>query len=144
MKHFFNFFLFILILFFNSSCDFFDTPCGDVEIISTYTTNSGEYHYLTVTLKISNIGNKDIYNSTISLKAESSIRTYYKTQTCNTVIKPNNSIYYPIEFQFEDEKTDESKTKTEDSNERMQNDSSSIREEKWIEDSVEIMEEFWN
>ena len=146
MRHFFKLTLLILFLFSIFSCDFFSSPEGNAEIISVYTTNYEKYHYLTVTLKISNIGNKDIYSSTISLKADSSVKTYYKTQTCSTVIKPDTSIYYSIEFQFEDEEDeeDEEKDDTNNTTETTKSKNTNEEKEKWIEDSVKILEQFWN
>lgn len=132
MKKFFNTIILLLIIFNQSSCVLFSDPEGTAEIISSYTIDSGNYHYLENVVKITNIGNKNIYSSTISLQADSSKRTYYETTTSNIVIKPGYEIYITVELSFE-EKDDEEKEKP-----------SEDEKEKWKEETVKIIDVFWN
>ena len=118
--------MFAAALFF-TSCSFFSSPQASSEIISTYTNDSDEYHYLSAVIKVSNTGNKTIYQTVISLQADTNIRTYYKTTSSSLTIQPANSVFITVDFSFKDEKeTDESE------------------KEAWIEDSVKILNEFWN
>ena len=118
--------MFAAALFF-TSCSFFSSPQASSEIISTYTNDSDEYHYLSVVIKVSNTGKKTIYQTVISLQADTNIRTYYKTTSSSLTIQPANSVFITVDFSFKDEKeTDESE------------------KEAWIEDSVKILNEFWN
>ena len=109
------------------SCSFFSNPQAESTIISTYTNDSDEYHYLSTVIKVSNTGKKTIYQTVISLQADTNIRTYYKTTSSSLTIQPANSVFITVDFSFKDEKeTDESE------------------KEAWIEDSVKILNEFWN
>lgn len=130
MKHCFKLQLLILFPLFLAGCNLFSSPNGETEIISKYSKDIDNYHTLIVNIKISNISNKNIYSSTISLQADSTKRSYYKTQTNNITIKPGNSIYITLEFVFEDEKETNFSTNEE--------------KEKWKEDSVKIIDIFWN
>ena len=121
----------IIILFssslFFASCQLFSSPQAESSIVSTYTNDSDEYHYLSAVIKISNTGNKTIYQTVISLQADTNIRTYYKTTTSNLTIHPENSVFITVDFSFKDEKEKEESEK-----------------EKWIEDSVKILTDFSN
>ena len=118
---------------FFTSCSFFSSPQASSEIISTYTNDSDEYHYLSVVIKVSNTGNKTIYQTVISLQADTNIRTYYKSATSSLTIQPGHSVFITVDFSFKDEENDD---KTSSSEQKDQ--------EKWIEDSVKILNEFWN
>ncbi len=148
MKH-FNFIL-LLFVFTITSCSFFSYPEATTELVSTYTEESKPYYYLYIVIKITNSSNKNIYNSTISIKADSTKRSYYKTTSSNITIKPENSIFITLELSFtKDETSQESTSKPSEEQPSENNDSenSSIKEsntEKWIEDSVEIVSSFWN
>lgn len=125
MKHFK--FLFFIFIFSITSCSFFSYPEATSEVISSYTKESDSYHYIYATIKITNISDKNIYNSIICLKADSTKRSYYKTTSLNITIKPGNSIYLTFDFSFEEN------TNNKDS-----------EKEKWIEDSVIILDTVWN
>ncbi|MCR4954699.1 MAG: hypothetical protein K6A43_11570 [Treponema sp.] len=117
----------ILILFmvlFCTNCQLFSNPTGESQIIQTYSTDSGEYHYLHTVIKVSNNGNKTIYQTTINIQADTNIRSYYKTTTSNLTIQPDSSIYITVDFSFKNE--------TENN------------EEQWNEDSIKILSTFWN
>lgn len=131
MKKFFNTIILLLIILNQSSCGLFSEPQGTAEIISSFTSDSGDYQYLESIIKITNIGNKNIYSTTISLRADSSKRTYYKTTTSTIIIKPGTEIYISVDFSFE--KQNDNKNET-----------SSSEEEKWKEDTVRIIDVFWN
>ena len=115
-----------------TSCSFFKDPQGSTELLSVYSSqseytidNKTEYiRYLNATLKITNTGSIDIYNSTVSIQAETDKRTYYKTLSFDITIKPSSSIFIPVQFEFD--------THT--------NGSSS---EKWKDDSMKIIGESW-
>lgn len=132
MKKFFNFIFFSFFVFYG--CTFFESPKGNSEIISVHTRNYAETHYLSITIRLSNVGNKNIYNSTISVQADSTKKTYYKTATSNTIINPNNEIYFIIELNF----TDDKETNIDDNTKEDEN------KEIWKEDSVKIINAFWN
>lgn len=147
---------FITITIFFNSCNFFSNPQAESQIIQTYTSDSGEYHYLHTVIKISNTGNKTIYQTTLSLQADTNIRTYYKTTTSNLTIQPNNSIFITVDFNFTDEeKTEETNADNKQSSEEptpnneaedeaSNKDTQEKVSEKWIEDSVKITNEFWD
>lgn len=132
MKKFFNTIILLLIILNQSSCGLFSEPQGTAEIISSFTSDSGDYQYLESVIKITNTGNKNIYTTTISLQADSSKRTYYKTTTSTIVIKPKAEIYITVDFSFEEKNDKESVT------------ISSEKIEEWKENSVKIIDVFWN
>lgn len=127
-------------------CKLFEYPEGKAEIVSVYTTDSGTAHYLTVEIKVSNESTKNIYYSNINLEAKSSKRSYYSTCTSSLSILPGKSIYLSKDFSFTEQEEEENEitessdtdspetTKTEESDD----------EEKWLTDSVTILEEFYN
>lgn len=106
-------------------CSFLDDPTGSVEILDVYTRNEQEYidtfsfysfgtstsehgvpktkqitvSYLCTTVLITNTCNKNIYNTTINVKAKAGERTYYKTISLDVTITPGNSIYIPVEIE---------------------------------------------
>lgn len=124
--------MFLLLLFQINSCKFFEAPEGKVDLLSIYTTeesykyDSTQYYirYCNATLKITNTGNVDIYNSTISLFCETSEREYYKTVSFDITIEPENSIFIPISFDFDTRLNGKSK-------------------EKWKSDSLRIISTAW-
>jgi len=126
-------FLFFIFIFSITSCSFFSYPEATSEVISTYTKESDSYHYLYATIKITNISDKKIYNSTISVKADSTKKSYYKTSSSNITIHPGNSIYLIIDLSFEKK----ANIVPSDENDHEET-------EKWIEDSVIILDSFWN
>lgn len=92
-----------------NGCKLFDAPGGNTELLSVYTTKE-EYkyetttyciRYLNATLKITNTGNIDIYNSTVSISCESTEREYYKTVSFDITISPGSSVFIPIQFEFD-------------------------------------------
>lgn len=135
MKTYFRLFILltvILLSFLLGSCKFFEEPQGKAELLSIYTTDekykydSNDYYirYLNATLKISNTGSIDIYNSTVSLFCETNEREYYKTVSFDITIKPDTCIYIPVEFDF---------------NTRFNNKPN----EKWKLDSLKIINAYW-
>lgn len=90
-------------------CKFFENPFGEAELLSVYSSeseykieNKTEYiRYLNATLKITNTGKIDIYNSTVSIQADTDKRTYYKTLSFDITIKPSTSIYIPVQFEID-------------------------------------------
>ena len=125
--------MFAAALFF-TSCTFFSSPQASSEIISTYTNDSDEYHYLSAVIKVSNTGNKTIYQTVINLQANTNIRTYYKTATSTLTIQPSNSIFLTVDFSFTEEEKNEDKDSSSEQNVK----------EKWILDSVKVDSAFWN
>lgn len=108
------------------SCNLFEEPYGEAELLDTYTRNEKGYieeyfsfgssslissdqekpkptevliSYICTTIKITNSGNKNIYNSTINVSAKAGERTYYKTISLDITIAPGCSIYIPIEIE---------------------------------------------
>ncbi|MBO7582424.1 MAG: hypothetical protein J6T20_01370 [Treponema sp.] len=115
-----------------NGCKLFDAPCGNAELLSAYTTQE-EYkyetatyyiRYLNATLKITNTGNIDIYNSTVSISCESTEREYYKTVSFDITISPGSSVFIPIQFEFDTRINDK-------------------QNEKWKTDSIKITNVFW-
>ncbi|MBR4790460.1 MAG: hypothetical protein IK024_06165 [Treponema sp.] len=135
MKNYFKLILLIFLfslVFMLSCCKFFEDPKGSAQLLSVYTSEdeykqeSTNYYvrYINGTLKISNTGSIDIYNSTISLSAESSERQYFKTVSFDITLKPGSSIYIPVEFNFDTRLNGKST-------------------EKWKVDSMKIIGEAW-
>lgn len=135
MKFFSNIIIVLFFLFIQSSCVLFSEPEGTAEIISTYTTNSGDYHYLETVIKITNSSDKNIYTTTINLQAESTKQTYYKTSTSSLVIKPGTNIYITVDFSFEEQEND---------SKQEENKKDSTEKEEWKKDSVKIIDVFFN
>lgn len=115
-----------------NGCKLFDAPSGNAELLSAYTTQE-EYkyetatyyiRYLNATLKITNTGNIDIYNSTVSISCESTEREYYKTVSFDITISPGSSVFIPIQFEFDTRINDK-------------------QNEKWKTDSIKITNVFW-
>lgn len=132
ISKFLNLIVILFILSFLWGCKFFETPEGKAELLSIYTTDEQYKHentnyyirYLNATLKITNTGSIDMYNSTISLSCETNEREYFKTVSFDITIKPGNCIYIPIEFDFDT---------------RLNGKSS----EKWKTDSLKIINSSW-
>lgn len=108
------------------SCSFFETPQGTCELLSIYTQNEEDSHYIIATLKISNISNMTIYNSTINIQADTNKRTYYKTISQNIMIKPNKTIFIPVELYF------------------IQKSKETTEKEEWYTDSFIISDSSWD
>lgn len=89
-----------------SSCIFFEDPIGECELLSVYTKDVEDVHYLHATLKISNTCNKNIYNSTVSIEGRTNLRPYYKTVSLDITIAPDDTIYIPIEMDFTQKNTE--------------------------------------
>lgn len=112
MKNYFKFGITLILLVFAlqiSSCKFFEAPQGKTELLSVYTSeeeykyDTTKYYvrYLNGTLKITNTGSIDIYNSTVNFSCETSERQYYKTVSFDITISPGSSIFIPIQFDFD-------------------------------------------
>ena len=135
MKNYFRNIFIVIVFVFSviiTACSFFKDPQGSAELLSVYSSqseykfeNKTEYvRYLNATLKITNTGSIDIYNSTVSIQAETDKRTYYKTLSFDIIIKPSSNIFIPVQFDFDTHI----------------NGSSS---EKWKDNSMKIIEVSW-
>ena len=94
------------------SCVLFEDPNGECELLSIYTKETGTTHYIYGTLKITNTCDRDIYNATVSLQAESSKRMYYKTVSLDITVSPEESVFIPIEMSFTTTGTETEKWKS--------------------------------
>ena len=113
--------LFLLILTL-PSCALFRDPTGECELLSIYTKETGSSHYIYGTLKITNTCDRNIYNATVSLQAESSKRMYYKTISLDITVSPEEAVFIPVEMSF-------TTTGTET--------------EKWKSDTFKILSAYW-
>ena len=89
-----------------SSCKFFEEPSGKSELLSVYTRDDENEHYIYATLKISNTGSTNIYSSTVSIQADTNQRPYYKTVSLDVTIYPGSCIYIPVEMSFTQKSTE--------------------------------------
>lgn len=85
-------------LFIFQGCNWFESPKGEVEIVSVYSAEDELYRYCFAEVKITNTGNCDIYTSNLSAKACSNKNTYYKSASLSTVIAPGKTLYITIDF----------------------------------------------
>ena len=81
-------------------CALFRDPTGECELLSIYTNEVGTTHTIYGTLKITNTCDRNIYNTTVSLQAESSKRMYYKTLSLDITVSPEEAVYIPVEMSF--------------------------------------------
>ena len=96
-----------------TACQLFEVPQGEAELLDIYTyaeqglkENSStekedKIRFITATIKISNTGDINIYNSTINVSAETNKRTYYKTLSLDITIPPEHSIFIPVEMEID-------------------------------------------
>ena len=89
-----------------TSCKLFADPEGESELLSVYTKDIDDNHYLNATLKISNTSDKIIYNSTVSIQADTNLHSYYKTLSLDITIEPDSSIYIPVQMEFTQKSTE--------------------------------------
>lgn len=89
-----------------TSCKLFADPEGESELLSVYTKDVDDNHYLNATLKISNTSDKIIYNSTVSIQADTNLHSYYKTLSLDITIEPDSSIYIPVQMEFTQKSTE--------------------------------------
>lgn len=89
-----------------ASCKLFADPEGESELLSVYTKDIDDNHYLNATLKISNTSDKIIYNSTVSIQADTNLHSYYKTLSLDITIEPDSSIYIPVQMEFTQKSTE--------------------------------------
>ncbi|MCR5063880.1 MAG: hypothetical protein K6A89_11415 [Treponema sp.] len=89
-----------------TGCKLFEEPEGESELLSVYTKDIDDNHYLNATLKISNTSDKIIYNSTVSIQADTNLHSYYKTLSLDITIEPDSSIYIPVQMEFTQKSTE--------------------------------------
>ena len=68
--------------------------------MSVYSSES-EYKIENKTEYIRYLNATHIYNSTVSIQADTDKRTYYKTLSFDITIKPSTSIYIPVQFEID-------------------------------------------
>lgn len=97
--------IFAISIFF-TSCKLFAEPEGESELLSVYTKDIDDNHYINATLKISNTSDIIIYNSTVSIQADTNFHSYYKTLSLDITIEPDSSIYIPVQMEFTQKSTE--------------------------------------
>lgn len=101
-----HFLLLMLFLCSLQGCSWFESPQGEAEIVSVHTAEDDGYRYCYAEVRISNVGNCDIYTSNISVQATSNKNTYFKSAELATTIAKGKSIYITIDFLIPLEKED--------------------------------------
>lgn len=104
MKKLFGF----IAMFLLTGCTLFDAPEGNVKISqnsirtrSEIISNTEEIVYCSADVKVTNTGNKTIYDCTVSAVATSDAGIeHYVSMHCNVNIPPSGSIYLTIEWQL--------------------------------------------
>lgn len=111
-------FLGLLVMILFAGCTLFDAPEGDVElsprsvhIRSEKVSPTEEIVYCCADIKVTNTGNKTIYDCTVSAVATSDKGIeHYISMHCDVNIPPSKSVYLKIEWQLV--KKIETKTET--------------------------------
>ncbi len=160
-------FMTILLLFGLTGCSIFGTPEGLVElsprsihIRSEKASASEEIVYCCADVKVTNQGNKTIYDCTVSAVATSDAGIeHYISMHCDVNIPPSQSIYLKIEWQLvkkietiikEETETTANGSSTSSSSSSTTTSttttetSDSTEESSWDKDSVKILDYFFN
>ena len=120
------FYIFFIGIFLFSSCSLFEAPYGDVEIDSVFFSSNENTKTCTVYLNIINTSNKNIYSSTITISAKTSLgRKKTTTLTSLNLIKPGNKISQSCSFSIS-----------------IDNNDISSDTETWVEDEI-LIEDFF-
>ena len=120
------FYIFFIAIFLFSSCSLFEAPYGDVEIDSIFVSSNENTNTCTVYLNIINTSNKNIYSSTITVSAKTSLgRKKTTTLTSSNLIKPGNKISQSCSFSIS-----------------IDNNHISSDTETWVEDEI-LIEDFF-
>jgi hypothetical protein len=75
-------------------------PSGVATIVSWYEISASGSQVCIITLKIENTGRSTINAYTVSVSAQTDVRTYYKTIAGNFSILPGKSAYVDVEIAY--------------------------------------------